>query len=52
MNKQSLKTYYSIAELLSFKLKSLPTAHKNVLEQAKRENLKNAKGVVAGWNMN
>lgn len=38
MSKQSLKTHYSVAELLSFKLDSLPTAHKNVLEQAKREN--------------
>ncbi len=38
MSELSLKTHYSVAELLSFKLSSLPSAHKNVLEKAKREN--------------
>lgn len=38
MSDLSLKTHYSVAELLSFKLSSLPSAHKNVLEKAKREN--------------
>lgn len=43
MSEQNLKTHYSVAELLSFKLDGLPTAHKNVLEQAKRENWKSQK---------
>lgn len=38
MSELSLKTHYSVAELLSFKLSTLPSAHKNVLEKAKREN--------------
>lgn len=43
MEKQSLKTHYSVAELLSFKLSSLPSAHKNVLEKAIRENWQSQK---------
>lgn len=54
MSELSLKTHYSVAELLSFKLSSLPSAHKNVLEKAIRKtgNLKNAKAEAAGLNMN
>ena len=37
MSDISLKTHYSVAELIEFKLSSLPRAHKNVLEKAKRE---------------
>lgn len=43
MEKLSLKTHYSVAELLSFKLSSLPSAHKNVLEKAVRENWQSQK---------
>lgn len=43
MSELSLKTHYSVAELLSFKLSSLPSAHKNVLEKAIRENWQSQK---------
>lgn len=38
MNGLSLKTHYSVAELLSLTLSCIPQSHKNVLEKAKREN--------------
>lgn len=38
MSELNLKTHLSVKELLNFKLSSLPKAHKNVLEKAKREN--------------
>ncbi|XTV77565.1 Mu transposase C-terminal domain-containing protein [Mannheimia haemolytica] len=43
MSEISLKTHYSVAELLSFKLSSLPSAHKNVLDKAIRENWQSQK---------
>ncbi|HHW7447924.1 TPA: hypothetical protein ACU16Q_002196 [Pasteurella multocida] len=38
MSELTLKSHYSIAELLSFNLNGIPQAHKNVIEKANREN--------------
>ena len=43
MDNQSLKTHYSVYELANLKLKTLPSAPKNIWEQAKRENWKSQK---------
>lgn len=48
MNEISLKTHYSVAELLKLKLSTLPQAHKNVLDKAKRENWESRKRVGKG----
>lgn len=48
MNEISLKTHYSVAELLKLKLSSLPQAHKNVLDKAKRENWESRKRAGKG----
>ncbi|THA10464.1 Mu transposase C-terminal domain-containing protein [Rodentibacter pneumotropicus] len=48
MSEISLKTHYSVAELLKLKLSSLPQAHKNVLDKAKRENWECRKRVGKG----
>lgn len=48
MNEISLKTHYSVAELLKLKLSTLPKAHKNVLDKAKRENWESRKRVGKG----
>ena len=51
MNEISLKTHYSVAELLKLKLSTLPQAHKNVLDKAKRENWESRKRVGKGGGM-
>lgn len=51
MNEISLKTHYSVAELLKLKLSTLPQAHKNVLDKAKRENWESCKRVGKGGGM-
>ena len=38
MSGLTLKSYYSVAELLTLKLLSLPKTHKGILDKAKREN--------------
>ncbi|KND83862.1 transposase [Aggregatibacter actinomycetemcomitans serotype b str. SCC4092] len=43
MSGLSIKAYYSAAELVELKLKSLPTAHKNIIDKAKREGWKTQK---------
>lgn len=43
MDNQNLKTHYSVYELANLKLKTLPSAPKNIWEQAKRENWKSQK---------
>ena len=43
MNEISVKSHYSIAELLELNLSGLPTSHKNLLAQAKRENWQSQK---------
>ena len=48
MSEISLKTHYSVAELLKLKLSTLPQAHKNVLDKAKRENWESRKRVGKG----
>lgn len=48
MSELSLKTHYSVAELLSFKLSSLPSAHKNVLEKSVRESWQSQKRTGRG----
>lgn len=48
MSEISLKTHYSVAELLKLKLSTLPQAHKNVLDKAKRENWEPRKRVGKG----
>ncbi|MEE6042632.1 Mu transposase C-terminal domain-containing protein [Avibacterium paragallinarum] len=48
MGEISLKTHYSVAELLQLNLLELPKAHKNVLDKAKRENWQSRKRVGRG----
>lgn len=48
MIKFSVKSHYSVAELLELKLSGLPTSHKNVLDKAKRENWVSRKRVGKG----
>ncbi|MCL7769990.1 Mu transposase C-terminal domain-containing protein, partial [Pasteurella multocida] len=43
MSELTLKSHYSIAELLSFNLNRIPQAHKNVIEKANRENWESQK---------
>ncbi|MBF6981135.1 transposase [Pasteurella multocida] len=43
MSELTLKSHYSIAELLSFNLNGIPQAHKNVIEKANRENWESQK---------